>query len=902
MTTAVHTGFASPVSLLGDWEKHGKGPLREFLVLGYTTDLPFLEAVAVPRARALGARVAILGDAGHALHEAVDVRLAGRGYLHGVATCHGAFHPKLALLLGDDACRVAIGSGNPTRSGWGTNDELWTVVTTDDGASHPLIADLADWLEALPDAVAMTPWWADHLRHLAELLTVLHCEAPPTDTAGPEVELAHNLHTPLISRLPEGPVDELRLYAPFVDPSGELLRLLRERLDPREITLGIQPRWTSYDSAGVRKALDGHPAARVRELAETRTRHGKLVEWRVGDTWHALTGSPNLTRAAFDRAVGDATGGPAEGPARNCELAVIAHGTTPLLPDEGPVRPVPELTGSTVAPRDATEAPPALVLLGVREHGLLLEAVLGRRPAGAEVTVEISTDGGAPGSWHPVGPIPADRNTGTFPWTVAPGAAVRASCRLADGTHVESAAAFLYDAEGCAPRGGAADGVPRLSGGYAVEDLFQDPAAARRFEQDIARLRERVVTDAAAGTGTQGAPGPGTAPPTVAECVRTLGPELTEVAYGPLAADLPELPGIPAPRRWQLSEYATTDADEEAGGDDGAEAEHATEEAAPEAGEGPLPASAREQARAWMARLARRLAAEATVASEAPGGPGPAAARPWSPPTTLLVTALHLQLLAAGAWDEDDYDWRAVTADLLRALDAADPSADEDPSGPHRQRLDAVIAVCVSLLGLHGEFEGPEAEPLAAAAWRTGRAAATRAEPDHAADLYLPAGRRGAPVATGTDVEALGKRARAVPDPMTEAHRALAAAHLAARLESGIWELTGEFSNPQAACAKAVTVLAGLPGDLWPGPVLVRAHARGTGVDCFMAWSRPLLVRRRGKAWSSFRILAPATPLATFQNGAPRPAAQGAQAQRDLGDLLAAAGLDPAPVYIHLHT
>ncbi|NML50848.1 hypothetical protein HHL19_20290 [Streptomyces sp. R302] len=876
MTTAVHTGFASPVSLLWDWEQQGKGPLREFLVLGYTTDLPFLEAVAVPRARALGARVAILGDAGHALYEAVDVRLAGRGYLHGVAACHGAFHPKLALLLGDDACRVAIGSGNPTQSGWGTNDELWTVVTTDDGASHPLLADLADWLEQLPDAVALTSWWAEYLRHLAELLTVLHCEAPPTETEGPEVELAHNLRTPLIDRLPGTPVDELRLYAPFVDPSGELLRLLRERLTPGEITLGIQRRWTSYDSDGVRKAFDGHDAARVRELAETRMRHGKLVEWRVGDTWHALTGSPNLTRAALARAVGDATGGTAEGPARNCELAVIAHDTTPLLPDEGPVGPVQELTGSTVAPRDATDAPPALVLLGVREHGPLLEAVLGRRPAGAEVTVEISTDGGAPGSWHPIGPIPADRNTGTFPWTAAPGAAVRASCRLADGTYVESAAAFLYDAEGCAPRG-AADTVPRLSGGYAVDDLFQDPAAARRFEQDIARLRELVVTDA----GT-----PGTASPTPAECARTLGPELTEVAYGPLATDLPELTRIPAPRRWQLSEYATRDEEhEEYDGEDGSGSEYAAEEAAPEAGEGPLPDSAREQARAWMTRLARRLASEESD-------------HPWSPPTTLLVTALHLQLLAAGAWDEDDYAWRTVTADLLHALGATD----EDPAGPQRQRLDAVIAVCVSLLGLHGEFEGPEAEPVAAAAWRTGRGAVARAEPEHATDLYLPAGRRGAPVATETDVEALGKRARAVPDPMAEAHRALAAAHLGARHESGVWELTGEFANPQAACAKAVTVLAGLPDGQWPGPVLVRAHARGTGVPCFMAWSRPLLVRRRGRVWSSFRILAPATPYATFQNGAPRPTAQGAQAERDLGDLLAAAGLDPVSVFLHLQT
>ncbi|MFF9472219.1 hypothetical protein ACF1E9_06255 [Streptomyces roseolus] len=894
MTTAVHTGFASPLSLLGDWEKQVEGPLREFLVLGHTIDLPFLEAVPVPRARALGARVAILGDAGPAPHETADVQLAGRGYLHGVAACHGAFRPELALLLGDDACRVAIGSGSgaPTRSGWDTDDEPWTIVTTDDGASHPLLADLADWLEALPDAVAMTPWWADHLRHLAELLTVLHCEAPPTATAGPDVELAHNLREPLITRLPEGPVDELRLYAPFVGPSGELLRLLRERLSPGEITLGVQPRRTGYDFAGVREALDGHPAARVRELTENRGRQGRLVEWRVGDTWHALTGSPDLTRAALARAVGDATGGTVEGAARNCELAVIAHGTTPLLPDEGPVRPVPELTGSTVAPRDATEAPPALVLLGVRAHGLLLEAVLGRRPVGAEVTVEISTDGGAPGSWHPLGTIPADRNTGAFRWTVAPGAAVRASCRPADGTYVESAAAFLYDAEGCAPRG-AADTAPRLSGGYAVDDLFRDPAAARRFEQDIARLRELVVTDAATGTGAPGAPVPGTASPTMAECVRALGPELTEVAYGPLATDLPGLPRIPAQRRRQHSEHVPTDADA------AAEAEDDTEEAAPEAGEGPLPESAREQARAWMARLARRLATEAAQASEATGGAErPAAVRPWSPPTTLLVTALHLQLLAAGAWDEDDYGWRAVTADLLRALDAADEAA----SGPHRQRIDAVTAVCVSLLGLHGEFEGPEAEPVAAAAWRTARAAVARAEPEDAADLCLPAGRRGAPVATEADVEALAKRARAVPDPMAEAHRALAAAHLAARHESGVWELTGEFSNPQAACAKAVTVLAGLPDGLWPGPVLVRAHARGTGVPCFMAWSSPLLVRRRGRAWSSFRILAPATPLATFQNGAPRPTAQGARSERDLGDLLAAAGLDPVPLFVHLQS
>ncbi|MFJ8129866.1 hypothetical protein [Streptomyces hydrogenans] len=771
MTTAVHTGHASPVSLLSDWQNDGKGPLREFLVLGHTIDLPFLEAVAVPRARALGARVAILGDAGHAPHEAVDVRPTGRGHLHGVASCHGAFHPRLALLLGDGACRVAIGSGDPTPSGWGADGEPWTVVATDDGASHPLLADLADWLEALPDAVAMAPWWADHLRHLAELLTVLHCEAPPTDTEGPEVELAHNLWTPLMDRLPEHPVDELRLYAPFADPSGELLRLLRERMSPGEITLEVQRGRSHHDSAGVRRAFEDHPAARVRELAENRTRHGRLVEWRVGDTWHALTGSPDLTRAALARAVGDATGGTAEDPARNCELAVIAHDTAPPLPDEDPLRP----------------------------------------------------------------------------------------------------AAFLHDAEGRAPRG-AADTVTRLSGDHAVDELFRDAAAARRFEQDVARLRALAVTDAA-GPG-------GAAHATVADCRRALGTALTELAFGPLASDLPRLPQAPAARRGQLSEHLAADEEDETPG------------AEPEEVPSALPDSAREQARAWIAGLARRPDAEATRADQPAGDDTAARARPWSVPTTLLVTALHLRLLAAGGWDEDDYAWRAVTADLLHALDAAD----DDVPREQRQRLDAVTAVCVSLLGLHGDLEGPDADPLAAAAWRLARTAVARAEPEHAADLCLPPGRRGAPVATEVDVEALAKRARDVPDPVAEAHRALEAAHVGANYENGVWELAGEFSNPQAACAKAVTLLAALR----PGPVLARAHARGTGVPCFMAWSRPLLIRQRGRQWTAFRITAPATPLATFQSAAPRPTAQGDEARRGLGPLLDEAGLDPVSVFLHL--
>ncbi|MCF3181773.1 hypothetical protein IPZ70_17750 [Streptomyces polychromogenes] len=899
MTAAVHTDFASPISLLRQWqERPDKKPLQEFLVLGFTTDLPFLEAVAVPMARALGARVAVLGDAAHGLHDAVDVRQAGRGYLHGVASCHGAFHPKLALLLGDGACRVAIGSGNPTQSGWGTNDELWTVVATDDGASHPLLADLADWLEALPDAVAMAPWWAEHLRDLAETLVELHCEAPTVDPAGTEVRLVHNLHRPLLDQLPVGPVDELRLYAPFVDPSGVMLRRLLDRLSPADVTLGLQRRWSSYDANGVRSAFEGHPAARVRELAETRMRHGKLVEWRVGEQWHALTGSPNLTRAALGRAVAGAPAESVNGSARNCELAVLAAGTSPLLPDQGTAILARQLTGSTAGSWRGTGTP-ALVLLGVRVDGPDLEVVLARRPASTDVLVQISSDGGAPGSWDTIGTMPTGRLGAVFPMrAAAPGTALRAICRLPDGTHVESAVAFLYSAERCAPRG-AADTTPRLSAGYAVDELFADPAAARRFEQDLTRLRELIVMDAA-GRPTR----PGGVPPTVADCRRTLGAKLTEAAFGPLAMDLPQLPQAPAAERWQISEYLTA-ADE----DDTAEASLAPEEEA--TGPAVLTDGAREHCRGWMGRLVRRLASDTEAALYAAAkaarkdGQGteeeeaPAGVRPWSVPTTLLVAVLHVQVLAAGAWDENDYGWRGVTGDLLRALTATDRLAHELTPAEQRQRLDSVIAVLMSILGLHGEIEGPDADPLAAAAWQLSRAAVARAQLSLAADLYLPAARPGSPVATEFDVEAIGHRARAVPDPLTEAGQALAAAGISATYEAGVWELVGEFSNPQVACAKAVTVLAGLPDSVWPGPVLARAHSRR--VPCFMAWHRPVLVRQVGRQWSSFRIPAPATPSTTFQSGATRPTAQGAHARRDLGPLLAAADLEPLQVFLHLN-
>lgn len=126
MSARVRFDFCSPLTLLQQWHSRADGAsLHEVLITGYTLDLLFVEQRAVALARGMGARVTILSDAQHAVHDPVDIRRAGRAYQHGHVSCTGAFHPKLAVLVGEDEVWAAVGSGNPTTAGWGYNDELW---------------------------------------------------------------------------------------------------------------------------------------------------------------------------------------------------------------------------------------------------------------------------------------------------------------------------------------------------------------------------------------------------------------------------------------------------------------------------------------------------------------------------------------------------------------------------------------------------------------------------------------------------------------------------------------------------------------------------------------------------------------------------------------------------------
>ncbi|WP_436637862.1 hypothetical protein [Actinomadura kijaniata] len=548
------------MALLNEWRDRDDGAdLHEFLLLGTTVDLPFLERVAVPVARAMGARITVVGDAARGRYDPVDVRAAGRAYFHGLAACAGAFHPKVALLVGERDIVAAVGSGDPTMAGWGHDDELWTVLRGTRETVPAALAQLGEWLQMLPAGVAV-PEYVDAL--LQEIAAPLDGARP----VGGDARLLHNLDEGLLGQVPGGPVDELCLYAPSVDAGGDALAEIVAHFDPARVVVGLQERWTSYDGDALALVLDGREAE-IRLLAEDVPRHGRLVEWaKDGRRW-ALTGSADLTGGALLRSLGE--GG-------DCELAVLSPVGASLMP-EGTACPPDRMAGRRTAREAEPRRGPSVLgaLVGARGVQITLA-----RPHDVEVAVEASPDG-SPGSWTAAGTVPAGETAAVLAVPEPVGAVIRVRA----GAEV-SPPVFAADPGRC---GRWADDRPRLRAPYTEEEILTGERG-RRFRHDLLRLAERLTARRAAGAETaRDANVQDRYAAWLEDSERTLGGPLTRALFGHLA-DARSGP------RWGPVEDVVRD-------------EPADEGDVP----APLPAGEREDWRAWASRAAEAAAPEGTA-------------------------------------------------------------------------------------------------------------------------------------------------------------------------------------------------------------------------------------------------------------------------------------------------
>jgi hypothetical protein len=318
----------------------------EVLLLTYSLNLAFWERFALGRARALGALVTVVADPTVAEVDTAAVRHAGVSYLDGRAMCAagGAFHPKLVVIAGEDHTHVAVGSGNVTVGGWHGNAELWTVLHARAGSTPAALHDLAGWLSRLPERVTFSPKVDDALGRAAT-----HLRKFSVNDDGPS--LVHNLDRPLLEALPSEAVDELTVYAPFFDRSGDALDALAKRFTPKRMRVLVQRDQTVVDGVNLERVVRGH-RGQVALLRSDRYHHGKLIEWHSNGQRRALVGSPNLSGAALLKPM--AEGG-------NCELALLCDLDQSLAPEAGSPVSGEEIAALQWRPRN--EPRPAITLL-----------------------------------------------------------------------------------------------------------------------------------------------------------------------------------------------------------------------------------------------------------------------------------------------------------------------------------------------------------------------------------------------------------------------------------------------------------------------------------------------------------------------------------------------------------
>ena len=391
---------ASLLPALFEEQKRGDYQAREAVFTTFNADLGFFERTVLGATQATGARVTVLGDADVWAPDARAARNAGTRYLPAVAVHRGAFHPKVNVVVGRSRALVSIGSGNLSPGGWHLNDELWTVARIDADGFPDFVVDVASWLRRLPDVVLMSQ----------EAAAALHRAAADLDSLRGSVELlptrhrlVHTLDLSIIDQLPDGPVENLDVYAPFHDPSCAALRALIERFTPRTVRVGVQgDAQTSIDPEALADVLawsrNTHGVtAQILQSPPGRYRHGKLIEATRpdGGRW-ALTGSPNLSRAAL---LMPATRG------GNIEVGLVTHDAAALFPGGKPISATAVSARPPASPSDtdATVGNPTL-LSAVREAGgrvLVRFAKITSLPCRVQISAHFAYD-----TWHDAIEVP----------------------------------------------------------------------------------------------------------------------------------------------------------------------------------------------------------------------------------------------------------------------------------------------------------------------------------------------------------------------------------------------------------------------------------------------------------------------------------------------------------------
>lgn len=286
-----------------------QGPWHNALILTYGLDIPFFESALWPQFAASCRNKIILADGHHYLEACANYAKSGmvrhmnqRYVVEGIFSPRAA-HAKLILLTNPERGRLLVGSGNLNLSGYASPGEMFTQYEyePEKPEAWPAFQTVIEMVKGLMDAGYIGETAMRHIHLLLDKTPWLYHAVSRSIRP-----IRHNLTTSFLEQLAEAvagePVEEMWVLSPFYDEEAVALEALLQRLRPRQVTVLVQPGYTSVKPEALARVLNA-AAGQVRTFQHQEERntyfHAKLYLLKFPDRAICLQGSPNLSQVAM---------------------------------------------------------------------------------------------------------------------------------------------------------------------------------------------------------------------------------------------------------------------------------------------------------------------------------------------------------------------------------------------------------------------------------------------------------------------------------------------------------------------------------------------------------------------------------------------------------------------------
>lgn len=295
------------IKLLGD----RTNVYHSALLTTYSFDPIYFEAAHLSTLRKLGiTNVVVLMDA-----SMYDQLLSDSNYqCHSVSQYNytlvrkenfhsGVFHPKVALLFGEEEGALIVGSGNLTYSGLVNNDEVWNAfhVQGNNSNHYPLFYQAWKYLsKSVNQTFSLVSRQIDWM---LEQSPWLHQETPDSTvllSSGEKCALLYNtaestILDKLLLSIGDKRIVSIKVIAPFYDAEGDALSALNKRLVPKEMLciLDLKRQSAPYS------LLETKTSTVFCKADSSNPLHAKIFELQAEDETWLLCGSANAGNMAL---------------------------------------------------------------------------------------------------------------------------------------------------------------------------------------------------------------------------------------------------------------------------------------------------------------------------------------------------------------------------------------------------------------------------------------------------------------------------------------------------------------------------------------------------------------------------------------------------------------------------